>query len=365
MKRTNRVALARLRGDRIARVRRFGARVVRSEARRLRHGRPALRVARRASASSPRTADDPTAKATIYIPSAYQVATPDPGTKLGDVTATASAADLAGAVLPLTGELDAIAPTAATNAAAQAMRRHADPDVGPAPDRAGQTLDIPMFVVAGGRPRGRGRLLDEARRLPAAAGRACRHTGPRDLRREAALGDVHVVGDHRARRAPATTAGRRSGRRTPPARASRTPRARSRCQSLRHIPATVKLTVTKKKVTRHARRSRARSTSRSCHTLVRFSSRSTWERQPRRHRDRDDRRGRQGRRCVRLVHPRERQVGTIVKVTAVVDSDSGVGRRPGQTANRADLYYHDLGASACTAVGHLRRPAVHRRDRRR
>src|ERR1700751_3153291 len=60
--------------------------------------------------------DDPTAKVTIYIPSQYSVAAAAPG-KLGNVTATASAADLGGAVLPLTGELDAIAPTATTTAA--------------------------------------------------------------------------------------------------------------------------------------------------------------------------------------------------------------------------------------------------------
>src|SRR5437868_14497117 len=38
--------------------------------------------------------DDPTAKVSIYVPTAYTVGTPAAGTKLGDVTATASAADL-------------------------------------------------------------------------------------------------------------------------------------------------------------------------------------------------------------------------------------------------------------------------------
>src|SRR4051812_45757319 len=92
--------------------------------------------------------DDPTARVSIYIPTGYQVATATPG-KLGDVTATASAAALAGAVLPLTGELDAIAPTPAT--AGQAAQ------CGVAPSQtwnlhlsaAGQNLDIPLFVVAG------------------------------------------------------------------------------------------------------------------------------------------------------------------------------------------------------------------------
>src|SRR5579871_2888303 len=92
-------------------------------------------------------ADDPTAKVTIYIPSQYSVATAAPG-KLGDVTATASAVDLGGAVLPLTGELDSITPTPASTTAAQQC------GVTPAQTwnlhltAAGQAIDIPMFVVA-------------------------------------------------------------------------------------------------------------------------------------------------------------------------------------------------------------------------
>jgi hypothetical protein len=93
------------------------------------------------------SSDDPTAVTTIYVPSQYQVGTPAAGTKLGTVTATAAALDLGGTVLPLTGELDAIAPTATTAAAAQ--------QCGVSPTQtwdlhlavAGQTLDIPLFVV--------------------------------------------------------------------------------------------------------------------------------------------------------------------------------------------------------------------------
>ena len=91
--------------------------------------------------------DDPTAVTSIYVPAGYTVGTPAPGTKLGDVTATAAAADLGNTVLPLTGELDAIAPTATTIADAQAC------NVSPAQtwdlhlSAAGQTLDIPLFVV--------------------------------------------------------------------------------------------------------------------------------------------------------------------------------------------------------------------------
>ena len=67
--------------------------------------------------------DDPTAKTSIYVPTGYQVNTTSAiGTKLGDVTATAAAADLGGAVLPLTGELDVAAPDAAAPVAAGGRR---------------------------------------------------------------------------------------------------------------------------------------------------------------------------------------------------------------------------------------------------
>jgi hypothetical protein len=93
--------------------------------------------------------DDATARVAIYAPAGYQFATPVAGTKLGDVTATASSNLLAGAVVPLTGELDAIAPTAATSATATTC--------GVSPSQTwdlhltagGQVIDIPLFVVAG------------------------------------------------------------------------------------------------------------------------------------------------------------------------------------------------------------------------
>jgi hypothetical protein len=97
--------------------------------------------------------DDPTARVAIYVPSGYQLAGPAAGTKLGDVTATAAATDLGGAILPLTGELDAIDPATLTAAqkagvaqclqgltASQTWLLHLS--------AAGQTLDVPMLVVA-------------------------------------------------------------------------------------------------------------------------------------------------------------------------------------------------------------------------
>jgi hypothetical protein len=101
--------------------------------------------------------DDPTARAAIYIPNGYTLSAAPAGTKLGAVTATAAAADLGGAILPLTGELDAVDPNALTAAqkagisiclngasASQTWVLHLT--------AAGQTLDVPMLVVAAAAP---------------------------------------------------------------------------------------------------------------------------------------------------------------------------------------------------------------------
>lgn len=97
-------------------------------------------------------ADDPTAKASIYVPAGYTLNPPTLGAKLGDVTATASAADLGGAVLPLTGELDAISQSSLTAAQVQAEQAcigSAQPAViwDLHLTAAGQVLDIPMFIL--------------------------------------------------------------------------------------------------------------------------------------------------------------------------------------------------------------------------
>ena len=91
--------------------------------------------------------DDPTAVTSIYVPSGYTVGTPAPGTKLGSVTATAAAADLGNTVLPLVGEVDAIAPTATTTADAQACNVSPTQTWDLHLSAAGQILDIPLFVV--------------------------------------------------------------------------------------------------------------------------------------------------------------------------------------------------------------------------
>jgi hypothetical protein len=92
--------------------------------------------------------DDATAKTTIYVPNGYTVGTPAVGTTLGDVTATAAAADLGGAVLPLTGTLQVIAPNATTIADAQNCQVTPTQTWDLHLSAAGQTLDIPLFVVA-------------------------------------------------------------------------------------------------------------------------------------------------------------------------------------------------------------------------
>jgi hypothetical protein len=93
--------------------------------------------------------DDPTAKVSIYVPNGYTVNTAATG-KIGDVTATAAAADLGGAVLPLTGELDVIPANAAAQAACGVQTAAATWDLHLT--AAGQTLDIPMFLVANAAP---------------------------------------------------------------------------------------------------------------------------------------------------------------------------------------------------------------------
>jgi len=96
--------------------------------------------------------DDPTSRVAIYVPPGYTLAPPTLGSKLGLVVATASAADLGGAVLPLTGELDAISESA-LSPSAKASESSCIQGGTPAAiwdmhlAAAGQTLDIPMYVV--------------------------------------------------------------------------------------------------------------------------------------------------------------------------------------------------------------------------
>jgi len=292
-------------------------------------------------------ADDPTAKASFYIPSTYQVGTPAPGTKLGDVTATASAADLAGALLPLTGELDAIPPTAATNAAAT--------QCGVTPTQtwdlhltaAGQTLDIPMFVAAGtANEVASGYAFKLVVCLPppdVPVGTPGRATfGAKLLSATftaSAITQPSTAGDYRwtSLWTPYT-----------PGKGTVNAAGSVEVQGIRHIPTAVKLTVTKKKVT--VTKKIKGKKHKIVHTLVKFSSTVTDGAGP-------------AANSVITTTAGGKKVGgasgsftlasgksAAVKVIAVVDSDTG-SVPTGQTANPlADLFYHDLGSSpsVCT-----------------
>jgi hypothetical protein len=120
-------------------------------------------------------------------------------------------------------------------------------------------------------------------------------------------------------------------------------------QSIRHLPTQVKLTVTKKKVTKIVKRKvKGKIVKRKVvSTLVRFSSTVTEN-------------GAAAANAVITTTAGGKKVGgasgsfvlksgksAVVKATAVVDSDSG-SVPTGQTANpTADLFFHDLGQTAC------------------
>jgi hypothetical protein len=95
--------------------------------------------------------DAATARAAIYVPQGFDVATGTAaGTTLGTVTAQAAAADLNGQILTLTGTLLAIAPNAAAQQQCGVSSVAATWDMHLS--AAGQTLDIPMYVVTNSGP---------------------------------------------------------------------------------------------------------------------------------------------------------------------------------------------------------------------
>jgi hypothetical protein len=292
--------------------------------------------------------DDPTAKATFYVPSAYQVGAPAAGTKLGDVTATASAADLGGAVLPLTGELDAIAPTATTNAAAT--------QCGVTPSQtwdlhltaAGQVLDIPMFVVASSAPEvAAGFQTKLVVCLPppdVPAGTPGRATfGAKLLSAtftSSAITEPAAKGDYRW---TSLWTPYNPGKGTPNAAGS------VEVQALRHLPVALGLTVTKKRVATVKHR-KVHGKSRKytvVSTLVKFSSTATENGQPPASVTiTTTAAGKAAGGASGSFKLASGKNATVV-ATAVIDSDTG-SVPTGQPANAAaDLFYHDLGANSC------------------
>ena len=295
-------------------------------------------------------ADDPTAKTSIYIPAAYGVATPAPGTKLGDVTATAAAADLGGAVLPLTGELDAIPASATTTAAAQAC--------GVTPEQtwdlhltaAGQTLDIPMFVVAAAAPEqamGFNKKLVVCLPPPdVPTGTPGRATfGAKLLSATftaSAITEPTTAGDYRwtSLWTPYTP-----GRGTPNAAGS------VETQSIRHAPVVLQTAVARKRVVvnRTVKVKGKKKKVKVIVTAVGFAAAVAEN-------------GKAPAKAVFTVTAKGKKLGGAkgsflmvgiksvgLNFSAVVDSDSG-SVPTGTTAAATDLFYHDLGQPGCVAT---------------
>jgi hypothetical protein len=93
-------------------------------------------------------ADDPIAKTTIYVPLGYQVRSAAVGTKIGTAGAHAVAADLAGTVLSLRGDLLVGDPRSFASQQARCVGNESVEAVWVLHLTAnGQTLDLPVFVV--------------------------------------------------------------------------------------------------------------------------------------------------------------------------------------------------------------------------
>jgi hypothetical protein len=289
--------------------------------------------------------DDPTAKTTIYVPTGYTVATPAPGTDLGKVTATAAAADLGGAVLPLTGELDAIAPNTTTQAAAQSCGVTPTQTWDLHLSAAGQALDIPLFVVAPLAPETALGFVDKlVVCLPppdvpvGTPGRSV--FGAKLLSATftaSAITQPTAAGDYRW-----------TSLFTPYTPNTGKPNAAGsvEVQSLRRLPAKLALTVTRRRVVTHKTvKVKGKRVKRAVvSTAVSFKSSVTENGKP------------AGSASV-TVTSRGKKLGakgftmtglrsTTLAATALVDSDSGSVPTGTPTAP-ADLFFHDLGSSGC------------------
>ena len=93
-------------------------------------------------------ADDPIAKTTLYVPLGYRVRSAAVGTKIGTAGAHAVAADLAGASLPLRGDLLVGDPKSVASQQARCVGNESVDAVWVVHLTAnGQALDLPVFVV--------------------------------------------------------------------------------------------------------------------------------------------------------------------------------------------------------------------------
>ncbi|MFL5929179.1 MAG: hypothetical protein ACJ76I_05835 [Gaiellaceae bacterium] len=288
--------------------------------------------------------DDPTASVQIYVPAAYKLGAPAAGTKLGDLTATASIADLGGAVVPLSGELQAIAPTATTTAAA------AQCGVAPAQTwnlhltLAGQVLDVPMFVVTASAPEvAAGYQAKLVVCLPPPdipAGTPGRATNGAKL--------LSATFTSSAVTEPTTSGDYRWTSLWTPYNAGRGTVNRAgtvEVQSIRHLPLLVKPTVTKKKVTKFKRVNGKRRT--IVTTAVRVSTTVRENGAAPSSLTVTTTAG--GKRIGADSGAFVLAAGKSAKVTvkAVIDSDSGFVPSAASGSTPADLFFHDLGTAGC------------------
>ncbi len=290
-------------------------------------------------------ADDPTARVAIYVPTGYTITTAAPGTKLGDVTATAAAADLGGAILPLTGELDAVDPNALTAAqkagislclagaaASQTWVLHLT--------AAGQTLDVPLMVVPTAGPEasaGQAKLLvclpppDVPVGTPGRAQFGAKLLtatfGVSAITQPAAAGDftwTSLFTPYNPGKGTVNAAGS------------------VETQAIRHIPTQIKLTYTKKKVTtfKKVKGKRVKSVS----TRVSFSSTATESGKPATGAIVTTAGGKK----VGGAKGAFTFKGKSVTLAATADLHKGSAVPTGAAAADTDLFYDDLGAAACT-----------------
>jgi hypothetical protein len=256
------------------------------------------------------------------------------------VTATASSSLLAGAILPLTGELDAVAATPSTDAIATQC------GVSPAQtwdlhvSAAGQTLDVPLFVAA-------------PTAAEAAAGFGAKLVVCLPPPDTASFGATlrSATFTSSAIRVPTAAADYRwTSLWTPYVAGTGTPNAAGtvEAQALQRVPLTLltglarRRVVSHRTVRAHGKRKRVNVVA----TVVAFDSGVT---------ENGTSPG-----SVRITtSARRRRLGgakgvlelvglrfATLRITAVVDSDTPVPT--GQTAAPDDLFFHDLGGPACT-----------------
>lgn len=290
-------------------------------------------------------ADDPTAKVSIYVPAGYTVATAAPG-KLGDVTATAAAADLAGAVLPLTGELDAVTPDATTSAEAQLCGVTPTQTWSLNVSAAGQSLNIPVFVVATTGPEQAAGPTKLVVCLPppdvpvGTPGRAV--FGAKLLSAtftSSAIKEPTASGDSRwtSLWTPYT-----------PGAGTANAAGSVETQSIRHLPVILHFNSTRKRVVTHktVRVNGKKKIVNVIHTVLKWKANTTENNQP-------------AVSTIAVGYKGKRiggATGTLtltgvksarLTVVALVDGNSGAVPT-GQPVELTDLFFHDLGQSACT-----------------